>query len=275
MFNDPSAVAEGLHLHPDVPVTQQAAAARTVARHAHSKEDLALLLDAVGLRDDDTLTTPLPLFTSPEGDTHVPQQPPATANAFEAMALSMHHADHCVDDITAATGLSENEITALINTQERRVAADQTAGTVPGAVEAPTNDSVKQLLAWADKHPAAGIRHKAARVRSDLYELTTRRAGDDAQREAEEHVAKLKAELEKAQTNLRTLKAGHTTPAPAVTATTPIRPGLTSGRTREELTAIRTWARANGHQVASKGLVRKSVLEAYDTAHQTPTAKAG
>ncbi|MGV9758603.1 hypothetical protein ACWDUC_22615 [Streptomyces tricolor] len=47
--------AEGLPLHP-TSTDQEAAAARTLARHATSKEDLVLLLDAVGLPG----TTPSP-----------------------------------------------------------------------------------------------------------------------------------------------------------------------------------------------------------------------
>ncbi|MCE0446820.1 Lsr2 family protein [Streptomyces tricolor] len=71
------------------------------------------------------------------------------------------------------------------------------------------------------------------------------------------------------------MKAGaHPAPTVAAAAPTPIRPGLGSGRTREELAAIRTWARANGHQVADAGMIRKAVLEAYDAAHQAPAAKA-
>ncbi|MFF8732230.1 histone-like nucleoid-structuring protein Lsr2 [Streptomyces sp. NPDC015171] len=111
---------------------------------------------------------------------------------------------------------------------------------------------------------------QAARVRGHLSELTTRRAADDAQREAEERVAKLTAELEQAKEDLRAAKAG--TPTAAQAAPTPIRPGI--GRTREELAAIRTWARAHGHKVADRGNPAKTVLEAYDAAHQAPTAKA-
>jgi hypothetical protein len=60
----------------------------------------------------------------------------------------------------------------------------------------------------------------------------------------------------------------------AATAPTPIRTSLGSGRSREEHAAIRTWVRANGHQVAHAGMVCKTVLEAYDAAHQTPVRKA-
>ncbi|MFE1198505.1 histone-like nucleoid-structuring protein Lsr2 [Streptomyces olivaceoviridis] len=271
--------AEGLPLNP-TSTEQEAAAARTCARHANSKEDLVLLLDAVGLPgDDDILTALLPLLNSPEGDPDMQQTPAATTpNAFEATAMSMYYADHSMSEITQATGLSEDEVTALVNAQERAIDAAATGDTAPAAADNATpavNGSVEQLLAWAEAHPTAGIRNKAARVRGDLAELTTRRAADDAQREAEARVAKLTAELEQAKEDLRAVKAGaHLAPAPATTAPTPIRPGLGSGRTREELAAIRTWARANGHQVADAGMIRKSVLEAYDAAHQAPAAKA-
>ncbi|MEV7160281.1 histone-like nucleoid-structuring protein Lsr2 [Streptomyces misionensis] len=268
--------AEGLPLDPNS-VEQQAAAARTIAHHASSKEDLALLLDAVGLPgDDDTLTALLSLLNSPEG-ADMQQTPAATGpNAFEATALSMYYADHSMAQITEATGLSEDEITALVNAQEREIDAVATADSAPAADNAipVVDDSVEQLLAWAETHPTAGIRNKAARVRADVAELTARRAADDAQRKAEERVAKLTAELEKAKENLRAVKAGaHPAPA-AAAAPTPIRAGLGSGRTRQELAAIRTWARANGHQVADAGMIRKAVLEAYDAAHQAPAAKA-
>ncbi|MFE9360321.1 histone-like nucleoid-structuring protein Lsr2 [Streptomyces olivaceoviridis] len=271
--------SDGLPLHP-TSTEQEAAAARTLARNAASKEDLVLLLDAVGLPgDDDTLTALLPLLNSPEGAPDMQQTPAATGpNAFEATALSMFYADHSMAEITEATGLSEDEITALVAAEQRKADTGETDATTPAATNAnapadpAVDDSVEQLLAWAEAHPTAGIRNKAARVRGDLAELTARRAADDAQREAEERVARLTAELEKAKEDLRAVRAG-THPAPA-TAPTPIRSGLGSGRTREELAAIRTWARANGHQVADAGMIRKAVLEAYDAAHQAPAAKA-
>ncbi|MDI6413179.1 Lsr2 family protein [Streptomyces albus] len=268
--------AEGLPLHPTT-TGQEAAAARTLAHHATSKEDLLLLLDMVGLPgDDDTLTTLLPLLNSPEGD-DMQQTPAATPNAFEATALSMYYTDHSMAEITQATGLSEAEITVLVDAQERKIAPAAAEDTAPAAADAPpaVGGSVEQLLTWAEAHPTASVRNKAARVRTDLAELTARRAAADAQREAEHRVAKLTAELEKAKKKLRAVKAGaHSAPAPATAAAAPTRAGLGSGRTREELAAIRTWARANGHQVADAGMIRKSVLQAYDDAHHGPAAKA-
>jgi hypothetical protein len=283
VFNDwqQALTAEGLPLH-STSTQQAAAAARVTARHADSKEDLVLLLDAIGLPgDDDTLTTLLPLLPSPEGDLDMQQTPatPTTPNAFQATALSMYYACHAMAEITEATGLSEDEITALVNAQERPTGEAAAGDTTPAADAGatPTADgSVEQLLAWAEAHPVAGIRNKAARVRGDLAELTARRAADDAQREAEERVAKLTAQLEKAKEQLRAVKAGaHPASVPAAVAPTQIRVGLGSGRTRTELAAIRTWARANGHQVADAGIIRKTVIEAYDAVHTAPAAKAG
>ncbi|MFL4953292.1 hypothetical protein ACJ6WE_39875 [Streptomyces sp. MMS24-I31] len=281
--------AEGLPLDPTT-TEQEAAAARVTARNASSKEDLALLLEALGLPgDDDTVTTLLPLLPSSEGD---PDMPQTTANAFEAMALDMCRADHPLADITEATGLTEDEITALVaatgdttdaSEQTGSGAGDTAAGKAGKPVEAAVDVSVEQLLAWAEAHPAAGIRNKAARVRSDLAELTARHATDDAQRKAEEKVATLKSQLEQAQEELKAIKAGtlpaNTTvaapdTAPATAAPTPIRSSLGSGRTKEQLAAIRTWARSKGYKVADAGVVKKSIIDEYDAAHQAPAAKA-
>lgn len=220
--------SEGLPLNP-TPVEQQAAAARTAARHARSKEDLVLLLDAVGLPGtDDTLTALLPLL--PEtGDA------PTMTNTT-APALSVHDSP---------------------------------------AIPLPRSTEVRELLAWAATHPAASVRSRAARITAALTDLSERRQSEAAQREAEEKVAKARADLEKAQEELRTVKASTRTTTATATAPTPVRKGPGSGRTREELAAIRTWARANGHQDVGAGMVRKAVLDAYHAAHQAPVRKAG
>ncbi|MFD7747999.1 histone-like nucleoid-structuring protein Lsr2 [Streptomyces sp. NPDC059698] len=56
---------------------------------------------------------------------------------------------------------------------------------------------------------------------------------------------------------------------------TAARTGSGSSRSREELAAIRPWARAHGHQVADQGMVPKRIQEAYDAAHQATARKAG
>ncbi|MEV7657910.1 histone-like nucleoid-structuring protein Lsr2 [Streptomyces anulatus] len=130
----------------------------------------------------------------------------------------------------------------------------------------PVSNQVQELLDWAAAHPAAAVRNRAARITADLAELTERR-------EAEDRVAQARAELERAQEELRTVKARTRTTAAAAPTTARTGPG--SGRTRGELAAIRTWARANGHQVADQGMVPRRVQEAYDAAHQDSARKAG
>ncbi|EGJ72758.1 hypothetical protein STTU_p0145 (plasmid) [Streptomyces sp. Tu6071] len=284
---NPAQTAEALELTPPSPDTE-AAAARTVARHAHGKEDLVLLLDALGLpHNDDTLTALFPLLTETGATLPMTAKNPATVlapavdiaafdaapapapagrsvSAFEAMALSMHTNGDSIQGICAATGLSETELSDLL--------AAPATGT-PDVALAVTPE-IQELLDWAAAHPAASVRSRAARITADLAELSERRDSEAAQREAEAKVARAKAELEKAQEELRTVKAGtRTTTAAAVAA--PIRAALGSGRTREELAAVRAWARENGHQVADTGIVPKRVLQAYDTAHRAPVRKAG
>lgn len=272
--------AESLPLQP-TPAQQLAAAARVTARSSRDKDDLGLLLDVLGLpTDPDTLTALLPLLPeSGDAPTMTNTTPAAPAlSAHEAMAISMHNNGDSEQAIREATGLSERELSDLIADQVLglpRPAADSPAIEVPVIpLAVAVSTEVQELLAWAAAHPAASVRSRATRITADLCELSERRDSEAAQREAEAKVAKAKAELEKAQEQLRTVKAGTRTTA-AATAPTPIRTGLGSGRTREELAAIRTWARANGHQVADAGMMRKVVLEAYDAAHQAPVRKAG
>ncbi|MFJ4343164.1 hypothetical protein [Streptomyces sp. NPDC088915] len=230
MFTDltVSTQAGTLALNPST-APQLSAAARTVARHARDENDLALLLDVLGLPTDDTTATdPLP----ETGD-------PATMTNTTALPSAAPVID------------------------------------VP-VVPLPGSDPLQGLIEWATAHPAASVRKRAARITADLTELSERRESEAAQREAEARVAKAKAELEKAEQDLKAVKTGTrtTTTTAAAVAPTPIRPGTTYRR--DELAAIRTWARAHSHQVADRGLPSKAVLDAYAAAHPaTPTRKAG
>ncbi|MFD6185640.1 histone-like nucleoid-structuring protein Lsr2 [Streptomyces goshikiensis] len=270
--------AESLPLGPN-PAQQLAAAARVTARSSRDKDDMAMLLDALGLpTDPDTLTALLPLLPETgDAPTMTNTSAAPALSAFEAMAISMHNNGDSEQTIREATGLSETELSDLIANQVLglpREDTDTPAIDVP-VIALPVTNAVQKLLDWAAAHPAAGVRSRAARITADLAELSERRDSEAAQREAEEKVAKARAELERAQEELRTVKAGTRTTTTAATAPTPIRAGLGSGRTREELATIRTWARKHGHQVADQGMVPKRVLEAYDAAHQAPARKAG
>ncbi|NEC15279.1 hypothetical protein G3I34_24035 [Streptomyces sp. SID8014] len=269
--------AESLPLDPNS-AQQRAAAARVTARSSRDKDDLDLLLDALGLPTDaDTLTALLPLLPETGDAPTMTNTPAAPAlSAFEAMAISMHNNGDSQQAILEATGLSGTELSDLIANQVLglpREAAAAPAIDVP-VVALPVSNALQELIGWAAAHPTASVRSRAARITADLSELSERRDSEAAQREAEQKVAKAKAELEKAQDELRTVKAGTRTTTTAATTPTPIRAGLGSGRTREELAAVRAWARENGHQVADTGMVPKRVLQAYDAAHRAPVRKA-
>ena len=45
------------------------------------------------------------------------------------------------------------------------------------------------------------------------------------------------------------------------------RAGSAKTNNRDELQAIRDWARSNGHQVSDRGRISSEVREAYDSAH--------
>jgi hypothetical protein len=45
------------------------------------------------------------------------------------------------------------------------------------------------------------------------------------------------------------------------------KPGKRTTADREQLQAIRDWARQNGHEVSERGRISKSVREAFDAAH--------
>ncbi|MER5901820.1 histone-like nucleoid-structuring protein Lsr2 [Streptomyces mirabilis] len=265
--------AEALELTP--PSSGQSDAASLVVAHqARDKDDLADLLGALGLPcGEDDLVRLLPHLTAPDNPTSGDTMP---ANAFTATAASMLNNGDSPEHVRETLGLSESELAEALQytdqdapTPHTDTDAPEAAGLVP---DSPADtDGIEALLSWAKHHPAAVIRNKAARIRSDLYELTARRAADDAQREAEERVATLKAELEQAQETLRAVKTGGRPLPPAVT---PAPTG--TKRSKEQLATIRTWARANGYQVADAGVIRKTVVDAYDAAHRTTNlAEAG
>jgi hypothetical protein len=335
MFNDwqQALAAEELPLEA-TPEDELAAAARLTARNSRDKDDLTLLLAAVGVpTDTDTITALLPLIPDPAdtdpadttgttGDdpdmtTTAPEKAKATPTAEEAMAVSMffarrHIGDiieitglteqrirHLVDaaeaesdalqmavegrttaDIAAAVGLSEPKVTDLVNAAPITSADPQTPADTPAGAERDLvdADTIGVLLAWAEKHDLASIRSRAARIRTDLAELSDRRSTEQATAEAEARVAKAKADLEAAQAELRAVKSGTVRPAPAalVPVPAPATPAADGKRTREELAAIRTWAREHGFQVGVAGIVKKTILDAYDAAHQAAApAKAG
>jgi hypothetical protein len=271
---------------------QSAAAALVVAHHARDKDDLADLLGTLGLPcAEDDLVTLLPHLTTPDTST---TGAPMPANAYTATAASMLNNGDSPQHVRDTLGLTQDELADALRHAKNAKAAQPTGLPVTDAdtentADTPESDAatapdstmnadqIEALLVWAENHSAATIRNRAARVRSDLTELTDRRTADAAQRAAEQRVANAKSELEAAQAQLRQVKAGSRTATEdqtasedqtttGVVAAAPEPPGK---RSKEQLAAIRTWARAHGHQVADRGTPAKTVLDAYDAAHRT------
>nr|WP_012477075.1 histone-like nucleoid-structuring protein Lsr2 [Streptomyces sp. FR1]ABC67434.1 hypothetical protein pFRL1.46 [Streptomyces sp. FR1] len=264
-----SARAGALAVNPS-PAPELAAAARTVARNARDTTDLALLLDVLGLP---ATTHPLPETGEPATMTTTT----GTLSAHQSVALSMHADGASEQAIRETTGLSEAELSDLI--ADKVLELPRADASVTPVIDVPViplsgSDSLQQLIEWAAAHPAASVRKSAARITAALTELSARRDSEAAQREAEARVAEAREALEKAEQELRAVKSGTRSPA-AVAAPTPIRTGTSGAYSREELAAIRNWARANGHQVADRGLPSKTVLDKYAAAHPTaPSRKA-
>ncbi|MGW5990995.1 Lsr2 family DNA-binding protein [Streptomyces anulatus] len=210
----------------------------------------------------------------------LPLDPPTSAQQLAAAARVTARTAHDKHDMTLlldVLGLptDTDTLTALLPLIPETGDTPVTTAPATEAIDVPVipltfSNPVQELLDWATAHPAAAVRNRAVRITADLAELTERRDTEAAQREAEEKVARAKAELERAQEELRTVKAGTRTTAAAPTAAR-----MGSGRSREELAAIRAWARENGDQVADAGMVPRRVQEAYDAAHQAPVQKAG
>ncbi|WP_460074095.1 Lsr2 family DNA-binding protein [Streptomyces sp. YKOK-I1] len=285
--------------HRPNPLEQLAAAARVTARRAADKDDLAELLDAIGAPTDaDTLTTLLPhLSDTATGDLMTTQAP--RANAYAAAAADMLHRGDSPDQVRTTLGLSDAEIAEAVQQAEAELAqkpattpdADgtPTGGTEDGSTEDGARDGstedgagdgacfpepvapetaqttpqagIEALLAWGEQHTAKGVQALAAKARSALAELATRRANEQAVTDAEGRVDRLERELARAREELRQAKTGKPVPAPA---TAPAPDGKLS---KAQLAAIRTWARCNGHQVADRGNPAKAVLDAYFAAN--------
>ncbi|MEW2527559.1 histone-like nucleoid-structuring protein Lsr2 [Streptomyces sp. NPDC047071] len=183
---------------------------------------------------------------------------------------------HAASVVTARQARDKDELTDALQHMAPRVPDDRTADSTPApepAAAAPdgTRDTggIEALLTWAEDHATAAIRNRAARIRSDLTELAGRRNSEAAQRAAEERVARAKAELEAAQ--LREMKTGGRTATTRQNATppAPAPAAATARRSREDLAAVRAWARDHGHQVADRGTPARAVLDAYDAAHRS------
>ncbi|MGW7400973.1 hypothetical protein ACWGH7_31415 [Streptomyces cyaneofuscatus] len=166
---------------------------------------------------------------------------PTSAQQLAAAARVTARSSHDKDDLGLlldVLGLpaDPDTLTALLPLiPETGDAPTMTTTPATEAIDVPVtsltfSNPVQELLDWATAHPAATVRNRANRITADLAELTERRDTEAAQREAEEKVARAKAELERAQEELRTVKTGTRTTAAASTGALT---GAGRGRSRE------------------------------------------
>ena len=276
------------------PLEELAAASRVVARHARGKDDLVELLDAINApTDEDTLTALLPHLpdTVTTGELMTTQAP--TVDAFTAVAVDMLVNGDSHDHVRSALGLSDDELAAAVQLAEaltENTENTENTATTPDTDGEQTDDSsapepdtaragqpvpetgIEALLDWGEQHTAKGVQALAAKARTALAELAGRRETEQAITDAEDRVARLQRELARAKEELKEAKTGKsptdavtdTVPQVVVTANLPVSgPGAGGKRSKEELAAIRTWARENGHEVADRGTPAQKILDAY------------
>ncbi|MEU1519933.1 hypothetical protein ABZ490_48810 [Streptomyces sp. NPDC005811] len=297
-----------LTLEPDSEDTagHNAAASRLVARNARDKEDLADLLDAIGLpAAEDDLVPLLPLVLSPTdhpatGDLMTTSTP--TTNAFFAVAVSMLKEGADTATVLQTVDLSEAELAEALALAGRPATDTQPASSdttppgtdedAPGATQeeeagpadvpeptkpddsdstdtAPGCDRTEELLAWGEQHDARS-QHLAAQARAALAELARRRGNAAVIDQAKAKIAALEDELARAREELQQAEGGED-----LTATAPAVPALAVApapknepvRARGDRETIRRWAKANGLRVAGCGALSNDVITAYNAVH--------
>ncbi|WP_105973628.1 Lsr2 family DNA-binding protein [Streptomyces geranii] len=238
-----------------------AAVSRLVARNARDKDDLADLLDAIGLPGtEDDLVPLLALLPSPTdhpatGDPMTTSAP--TTNAFFAVAVSMLKEGTDIATVLETVDLSEAELAEALALAGRPDPDTQPApgdttppsadadGDAPGATQeeagpadapAPTEPADPDSVDGFDSDPAcdrteellvwgeqhdARSRHLAAQARDALAELARRRGNAAVIDQAKAKVAALENELARAREELQQAVGGED-----LTAVVPAVPAL-------------------------------------------------
>ncbi|MFJ5712752.1 hypothetical protein [Streptomyces sp. NPDC093105] len=242
------------------------AAAGTVARHARDTATSRSSWTSSGCPPSTPMTTTT-----------------GTLSAHESVALSMHADGASEQDIREATGLTEAELSDLI--ADKVLDLPRTGAPVAPVIDVPVvplpgSDSLQKLIEWAAAHPVASVRKSAARITAALTELSARRDSEAAQREAETRVARAREALEKAEQELRAVKAGTRTTTAATappprrprSAPAPVAPTAATSSPRSGPGRAPTVARSPTGACTQS----KTVLEAYAVAHPAISArKAG
>ncbi|MEU3464784.1 hypothetical protein ABZ721_33150 [Streptomyces sp. NPDC006733] len=172
-----------------------------------------------------------------------------------ATARDMLAAGACVQDIIDATGLTSGEIAAIA----------ESAGLTQAHADQAAQDAARQgeklldLLAWGEQHSVRSTQALAARARTALTELDTRRTREQEVQEASDEIARLERAITATRAKLSTAKGGTSTrrTAPATTKT--------PARTCEHRQA-RAWAKVQGLDCPTVGIVPARILTAWRNA---------
>ncbi|MFB7672217.1 hypothetical protein ACFC26_12455 [Kitasatospora purpeofusca] len=281
--------AESLDLSPTTS-RQDADAAVRAARAARGEDDLALLLDALGLPfGEDEIARLLPFSTTsartasglpdtPRGGNPVSDAITTTTENTEAteqdvilatldpmtreVALSMRARGDSPLKILAATGLDESDLQKLDPEHQ------DTAGHSPYG-------AVSDLLAWGEQHTQPKVQRLAEQARQALDKLGAQRESDRAVAAYESRIATLKAQLQRAEQALRDAKSGKPTAAPARPSGPATGGELAQPADKTVRTTIRAWAAGQGHQVTDRGVISQDVLRAWYAAHPGTLRQAG
>lgn len=224
------------------------------------------------------MTAPAPLPPGPQAREH---------------AVGMFYDGVNTAAITAATGLTAEEITAAVDDDAtiRRPAGRPVAAATPRpraltpppapratpvpadadkvriniVVDEEPHGTITELITWAEHHDDTRIRTAATRIRDGLADLQRRRTNETAARAAIADVERLTAELTAAKDRARAAGARVARPAAAPY----VRP---KGHGREYYARVRAWAIETNRPVSSFGRPPASLCAQYDAAHPDETS---
>lgn len=162
-------------------------------------------------------------------------------------AVAMYKAGDPIANITADTGLTEHQIAAAVTRSGTPFITEKTANTAKPSA----SDS---LIAWGMQHANTRMQRLAEQARTALADLQQAQRKEAVVTAAEERLAEARQQLADAEQALRTAKGSA---SPASSSNRP---------DKAEAALVRAWARDNGHQVGTAGVVPRHLVDAYRAA---------
>ncbi|MEV6424992.1 histone-like nucleoid-structuring protein Lsr2 [Streptomyces sp. NPDC051662] len=181
-------------------------------------------------------------------------------NAYDAVVRSMSRDGYTPDQISAELNVPKEEVTAIITTTEQDTGRPVAAPAPEPITE--TMPEVAALLAWAAAHADAKVRTDGEQAAAVLAGLSVRRTVDA-------ELEKIASEENQLEERLATLRARKSTLQPEPAGAKRKRP-----ERDYEPSAVRAWARANGHEVPERTRIPKKVLDAWRQRENAPRLAA-